>query len=149
MTQDAEIPLTKREFERALAELTRAHGASSENPGSYRSEECVRCYGCMFTTGSVECFKCTYCSDCTRCSDCTHCARCDGCHNSSYLRDSTNCLKSSYLTMSRDCYECVFCFGCAGLVGKEFHILNRPFPRKTYFKMVAELEVAFGLKTAK
>ena len=35
------------------------------------------------------------------------------------------------------------------LVGKEFHILNRPFPRKTYFKLVAELEAVFGLKAAK
>ena len=139
------IPLAKRDFESALAALSKEAQRSAVNPGSYRSEGCTRCFDCMFTTSSVDCIKCTYCNDCQGCSDCTHCTRCINCHGSSYCVDAQNCYKSSYVILSSNCYECLFCFGCVGLVKKEFHILNQPFPRKTYFKLVAELKQAFGL----
>lgn len=140
-----DVPLSRRDFERAFNALVKEIDAARENPGSYRSEECVRCYDCMFTTGSTDCFSCTYCGDCEGCSDCTHCHRCTNCHASSYCVDAVNCNKSSYVIHSRNCYECVFCFGCVGLVKKEFHILNQPYPRKVYFQLVAELKDAFGL----
>ncbi len=140
-----EIPLTKREFESALAALRKQAKTSKDNRGSYKSDDSVRCVDCMFTTASTDCFKCTYCAECEACSDCTHCTACVDCHDSSYCRDANNCYKSSYVIKSSHCYECVFCFGCVGLSKKEFHILNQPFPRKTYFKLVAELKQAFGL----
>ena len=141
-----EIPLDKSGFERALRELQSAALRSDDNPGSYRSEGCERCYGCMFTDDSVDCFNCTYCTGCERCSDCTHCTECEGCHSCSYSVRSRNCSNSSYMIMSENCANCVFCFGCAGLVKKEFHILNQKFSRDVYFKKVAELKKAFGLE---
>jgi len=140
-----EIPLSKRDFERALQALAKEANASKENPGSYKSEDCTRCFDCMFTTSSTDCFSCTYCSNCLTCSDCTHTHGCTNVHASSYCVNSTNCYKSSYVIMSSNCYECVFCFGCVGLVKKEFHILNQQFPRKTYFKLVKQLKEAFGI----
>jgi len=32
-----------------------------------------------------------------------------------------------------------------GLVSAEFHILNQPFDRDTYFRLLHDLEKAFGL----
>lgn len=141
-----EIPLTKSGFERALRDLVQEAKSSRENPGSYKCDGSQRCYGCMFTTDSVDCFGCTYCGECDKCSECTHCHRCEGCHACSYCVDSVNCSDSSYLVMSEDCSECVFCFGCVGLTKKEFHILNQKFRRDEYFKKLEVLEKEFGLK---
>ena len=145
MADEHDIPLNKRDVQRAFDALRADIDAEGRNPGSYRSERCVRCYECMFTTGSTDCFKCTYCTACAQCSDCTHCARCDNCHNTSYSVDSSNCANCSYVLKSRNCYGCVFCFGCEGLVNKEFHILNQRFPRKVYFELVGQLKQAFGI----
>lgn len=141
-----EIPRSKRDFERALTELLRSHQREKENPGSYGCEKCERCYHCMFTTGSKDCFFCTYCHDCEGCSRCTQCETCQNCSNSSYCVSSSNCSDSSYLIQCQDCSACVFCFGCVGLVKKEFHILNQKFSRDQYFKIVAELKKSFGMK---
>jgi hypothetical protein len=141
-----EIPLNRSGFERALRKLVGEAQASRDNPGSYKCEGSQRCYGCMFTTDSVDCFGCTYCAECERCSECTQCRGCTGCHASSYCVGSTNCSKSSYLIMSEDCSECVFCFGCVGLVKKEFHILNQPFSREEYFKKLEVLQKEFGIE---
>lgn len=141
-----DIPLSKSGFERALRALTQETKSSKDNPGSYKCDGSQRCYGCMFTTNSVDCSNCTYCDECERCSECTHCVRSEGCHGCSYCVDSQNCSNSSYLVMSEDCSECVFCFGCVGLTKKEFHILNQKFPRDEYFKKLEVLEEEFGLK---
>lgn len=143
--QAQEIPLTRVEFERALQALQRAYGATKDNPSSYRSDDCERCVQCMFTTASKDCFHCTYCHQCVECTDCTHCTRAKASHGSSYCVDVHHCVKCSYVLLSQHCYECLFCFGCVGLSKKEFHILNQPFPRTTYFKLVAELKAQLGL----
>lgn len=141
-----DIPLTRAEFDRALDALRRQVQADPANPASYQSDSSTRCFGCMFTTESSDCFHCTYCHQCRDCSDCTHCTRALNCHASSYCVDATSCHKCTYVLLSSHCYECVFCFGCVGLVKKEFYILNRPFKRQVYFKIVAELKAAYGLK---
>ena len=139
------IPLGRREFEAALSELRRREDARADNPGSYKSDDCTRCFDCMFTTASRDCFACTYCQRCEDCSDCTHCADCSNCHASSYCQRSSNCYKSSYVLLSHNCYACLFCFGCVGLSKKEFHILNMPFKRKVYFELVEQLKQTLGL----
>lgn len=142
-----EIPTNRREFEAALQALLATHARIQDNPASYRSDG-ERCYECMFTTGSRDCYKCTYCSGCSSCTNCTHCRECAHVHASSYCVQSSNLSGCSYVVLSQNCYDCVFCFGCVGLVKKEFHILNQPFKRDMYFKIVAKLEAAFGLKRA-
>jgi hypothetical protein len=134
-----DIPLSKSGFERALRELVKETKANRENPGSYKCEGSQRCYGCMFTTDSVDCFNCTYCDACEQCSECTHCKGCVGCHECSYCVNSQNCSNSSYLIMSEDCSDCV-------LSKKEFHILNQKFSRDEYFRKLEVLEKEFGLK---
>lgn len=142
----SEIPVSRRDFEAQLETLLQSVARSVDNPGSYKSSECERCTDCMFTTGSRNCLQCTYCSDCENCTKCTHCKWCRNCHSSSYCVESVNCTGSSYLIMSRDCHDCVFCFGCVGLHKKEFHILNQPFKRDEYFRLVKELKKTFNLR---
>lgn len=144
-TPAQDIPLSKRDFEAALKTLRSHEDARPDNPGSYQSTECTRCFDCMFTTSSTDCFACTYCDQCTQCSDCTHCHACQNVHASSYCQQSTNCYKSSYVLRSHNCYECLFCFGCVGLSRKEFHILNKPFKRKVYFELVEQLKAELGM----
>ena len=141
--QDLGVPLEHRAFERALEGLTQEFARRGDNsPESLRSEGCERCIRCMFTTDSIDCTGCTYCQRCVDCTSCTHCADCHDCHASSYCRYAHHCTDCSYVVRSSHMAGCVFCFGCVGLINKEFHILNRPFPRKVYFRLVAQLEKA-------
>ena len=141
--EETDIPLKKSDFESALRSLRSDHERSKDNPGSYQSDSCQRCFDCMFTTKSADCYQCTYCDQCSNCSQCTHCSKCDHVYESSYCIESTNCTRSSYLIMSEDCHECVFCFGCIGLVKKEFHILNQPFKKDQYFRLLEKLQKVF------
>ncbi|RDV38350.1 caib/baif family protein [Bradymonadaceae bacterium TMQ3] len=141
----SDIPLDQRAFEKALSELVRTYRATTEGAASYHSDDSVRCHHCMFTTGSTDCSFCTYCRDCTNCTYCTQCTECEHCHQSSYCVRSKRCANSSYLILSEDCTDCVFCFGCVGLVKKEFHILNQKFSRDRYFKLVKELKAAMKI----
>jgi hypothetical protein len=38
-----------------------------------------------------------------------------------------------------------YCFGCVGLSGKDFHILNEPYDRSTYFEITRRLLRELGL----
>jgi hypothetical protein len=38
----------------------------------------------------------------------------------------------------------LYCFGCAGLSGKEFHILNEPYPKSEYFIITQKLMRELG-----
>jgi hypothetical protein len=44
-----------------------------------------------------------------------------------------------------DCSGCTYCFGCVGLSRKDFHILNQPYDRSTYFKITSKLTRDLGL----
>ena len=140
-----EIPTNRTEFERALEAILKSAGAGTDNPGSYKSTGCERCYDCMFTTDSEQCYQCTYCKNCQKCTNCTHCHACTDTHVSNYCQHSHRLAGCSYVILSHDCYDCVFCFGCVGLVKKEFHILNQPFRRDEYFRIVKDLKAAFSL----
>jgi hypothetical protein len=58
---------------------------------------------------------------------------------------SENCTSSAYVVLSRNLQDCNYCFGCVGLAKKDFHILNVPFPRTEYFKVVGRLKKELGL----
>jgi hypothetical protein len=54
-------------------------------------------------------------------------------------------VQSSYLVKCFDCTSCTYLFGCVGLVGKDFHVLNRPYPRGEYFALTNRLKKALGV----
>lgn len=126
-----------RTFERELQRLTQLPRG---NPGGFESTDCRNCSRCTFSAGCVDCHACTYARDCHGCTFLTHAERCQQCHKGTHLVDCVRCVDSRYLEHCTDCAECTYCFGCVGLVGKEFHILNVAYDRKTYFKLVAALK---------
>jgi hypothetical protein len=137
--------LTRRAFEARLEALRREHQGSEENPGSVKCERCRACVSCMFCKDCEECHRCTHCTGCRTSSHLTHCHDCTACHDCAYCESSENCAGSSYLVMSRGCADCTYCFGCVGLSKKDFHVLNQPYSRSEYFRIVEALRQTLGL----
>jgi hypothetical protein len=137
--------MSRREFEAELENLLRTWARDDSNPASVQCERCRRCTSCMFCVDCEECYRCTHSRGCRSSTHLTHCVDCTGCHDCAYCVQSENCTKSSYLVLSRGCSECTYCFGCVGLAGKDFHILNVKYTRSEYFRIVASLEAELGL----
>ena len=137
--------MSAREFRSELQRLIRAYGDEQANPGSISCEGCRRCERCMFCVDCEECYRCTHSRGCQLSSHLTHCVDCVGCHDCAYCVASENCTRSNYLLLSRNCSECSYCFGCVGLSKKDFHILNKPYDRGTYFKLTNQLARELGL----
>ena len=57
-------------------------------------------------------------------------------------------MRSSYLVRSVALSDCTYAFGCAGLSGKDFHILNEPYERAAYFETTRRLMRELGLQPA-
>jgi len=132
------LVLDKRSFKTQYETLLEQAdlGSNQESLELRNSEGCVRCH---FSNQCEVCFACTYAE---RSKHCTHCNRiedCLRCHRSSHLTNCTDCSDSQYLIDCVQCSECTYCLGCVGLSRKEFHILNRPYDRKTYFQILKSL----------
>ena len=109
------------------------------------NEACVECHGCTACSRSTFCRDsahltgCHYCVRSRFCTDCSHCrdsTRLVACH---HCVESEECTACRYVTRSRGLSNCTYCFGCVGLSGKDFHILNEPYSRKEYFELVEHL----------
>jgi len=77
-------------------------------------------------------------------TDCAHCARSRGLTRCQHCTDSERCVASSYLVQCFDLTECAYCFGCVGLAGVDFHLLNQPYPREEYFALTRRLLAELG-----
>ena len=131
--------MKRSEFDTEWARLLRDFGGADQNPGSFRSERCTGSMHCMFCKSCRNCYRCTHCEQCEATTRSGHCLRCTGCHDCSHCEDSVACTDSAYLLRCSSCVGCNYCFGCVGLSGKEFHILNRPYGRSEYFALVKEI----------
>jgi hypothetical protein len=132
-------PLESREFDRAFSALKASYQGAADNPQGFELKNCRYCSSCMFCTGCESCYRCTHCTGCVQCSNCTHCVDCTGCHQSAYCKKSERCVGSKYLEHCESCADCTYCFACVGLSKKDFHILNEPYDKRTYFEVVAKL----------
>ena len=139
--------LGKREFMEELARLTKGFSTEPGNPGSYACTGCTRCSACMFCKDCDSCYACNYCVRCELCTNCSHCVDSKNCQGSAYCVQSEHCTNSAYLYLCRNLSDCTYCFGCVGLNRKDFHILNEPFDRKTYFQIVARLKKELGISS--
>lgn len=133
-------PLDARDFERALAELKGSFQRGADNPNGFQLRDCKSCSSCMFCSSCQDCYHCTHCERCQQCSNCTHCKDCVGCHLCAYCVKCARCVGSKYLEHCESCADCTYCFGCVGLSKRDFHILNRPYDKKTYFELLAKLK---------
>jgi hypothetical protein len=131
--------MNRTEFQAELQRLRRESGAGQDNAGSFQSTGCEGCLRCMFCTGCRNCYRCTHCRDCEALTISSHCLRCTSCHECSHCEDSEACTGSAYLVHCFNCNDCTYCYGCVGLSKKEFHILNVPYSRTEYFKIVKQL----------
>ncbi|HEY3815858.1 MAG TPA: hypothetical protein VGL81_01745 [Polyangiaceae bacterium] len=131
--------MTGPEFEAALRKLLAGASRTSANVGCLACERCERCSECTFCVGSKGLARCHYCDSCSDCTDCAHCARSTGCLACQHCVESDRCIGSAYLVRSVGCSACTYCFGCVGLSRRDFHILNEPYDRATYFETTARL----------
>lgn len=119
---------------------------------------CENCFG-DYIKNSKNCymgFSIEKCEDCMYvydevvglkdCVDCTHMQNNQLCYNlmsaaDCYNVDSSwwavNCRDSKYCFCIQGCSDC---FGCVYLQRKQYHILNKPYKKEEYFKLVMELE---------
>jgi hypothetical protein len=58
--------------------------------------------------------------------------------------DCKSCSSSSYLVRSVALAGCTYCFGCVGLSGAEFFILNERYDRERYFAITQHLARQLG-----
>lgn len=133
------LPITADEFEAQFQKLQQAAAGNKENSGSVSCTDCERCVDSTFCSRSKSLLRCHYCVDCERLSNSTHCRSSADLQSCTHCEACQRCSQSSYLVRAIDCTNCSYCFGCVGLTGKDFHILNRPYPRGEYFALVAKL----------
>lgn len=84
--------------------------------GNIANESC--CYG-HIVWQSRDCLDCLYVYRSELCYDCVDCV---GCYDVAFSVDAANCSDSRFLI---HCSNCRNCFGCAGLVNKEYHLFNQ------------------------
>jgi len=134
-----------REFKKALTALEKAFDTDPINVNSHNVDDCTRCTNSVFCKSCDRCYKCSYCTECESSTNLTHCVGCSSCHHVANSVQCVSCTSSAFLVMCRDMSECNYCFGCVGLSRKDFHILNEPYDRSTYFKIIKELALALRI----
>ena len=134
------LPDTAPEFLAEYQRLLREHAAADANLRCYQIENCIACVDCVFCTGCERCVRTRYCTGCHDSFDLTQCSECVCCYQSTFCDGCQHCAHSNFLVSCTDCIGCDYCFGCVGLENKDFHILNRPYPRKRYFALLKQLK---------
>ena len=137
--------MTKDEFERALRGLVGAGAPRLENTSCVECHACQACVECTFCRGSRGLLRSHYCVDCERCVSAVHCRASKDLFSVSHASFSERCSHSQYLVRSFDCTGSSYLFGCVGLVGKDFHVLNEPHSRSDYFALTSQLKKSLGL----
>ncbi len=126
------------EFEARYKQLSTTLSAG-KNQDCVECRHCVSCARSTFCKDSERLVGCHYCAHSNNCTDCAHCDHCSRLVSCNHCLLSEDCTSSSYLVRCVALSNCSYCFGCVGLSGKDFHILNQPFERQEYFKITARL----------
>jgi hypothetical protein len=137
--------MTKDEFVAGFKELLDQHLQGGGNVGCVECTASSACIDCVFCRDCVRCHRTRYSNGCKDSSLLTHC---DGCTESralAYSQNCDHCGDSNYLVHCSFCFECDYCFGCVGLVQKDFHILNKKYSRSDYFRIVKQLRESLKL----
>jgi hypothetical protein len=138
--------MNRSEFEAKYRALIAGTGKTTANVGCLACERCEGCAESTFCKESKGLTRCHYCEGCGDCTDCSHTLRSKSCLSCQQCVECERCTGSAYLTKSVGCSGCTYCFGCVGLSKRDFHILNEPYDRTTYFATVAKLERELGIR---
>jgi hypothetical protein len=131
--------LTADEFEARYRELLRSFESSTANDRCVQCEACRGCTQCTFCRHSQHLVRCHYCVECAECTDSSHCEASRGLLSCQHCTDTQSSTRCSYLVRCASMTQCTYCLGCVGLSHKDFHILNQPYDRSTYFALSREL----------
>jgi len=136
----------------SFAELVEQYGQAAgeeadEDSDNFRCIDCVGCRSCRFCTACHGCTECTYCDASVDSKRCTQGRELLACVDCSHSTHSAYCEQSAYVVLSYECRKCIHCFGCVGLTGQEFCILNEKYSRRDYFEAVARLKAALDAKS--
>jgi hypothetical protein len=138
-------PMNAAEFERRFRDLLAEQANRTENIGCLACERCQRCADSTFLEDCRNVVRSNYCQRCVDCTECSHSSDCTGCLGCSHCETCERCTSSAYLVRCVGCSGCTYCFGCVGLSKKDFHILNEPYERQEWFKVVGELRRAMRI----
>ncbi len=122
---------------------------------SYNNENCPYCHlvgnsrNCTMLYGSIHCEDCYYgnpfySKNCVDTLGVRHSELCLECVDSTRLYDCAYCQNCDDSQSLRFCYDVkasANCFGCAGLVRKEFHLFNKPYPKEEYERLVKRIDL--------
>jgi hypothetical protein len=131
--------LSAREFETRYRVLVGRLARERDNDGCVECERCAACSYCTFCRDSERLVRCHFCVRCSMSSDSSHCRGSRGLIGCQHCVDCETCSQSCYLVRCLSLTSCQYCFGCVGLSSRDFHILNEPYDRKTYFEVTARL----------
>lgn len=132
--------MTRDEFVATLRGLSSAHSDSAQNQRCVQCNDCTHCFDSTFCQRSKGLLRCHYCTHVNNAVECTHCHNCEDMMGCTHCKGSSRCLQSAYLEHCLDCSSCQYCFGCVGIHGRDFHILNEPYSRSDYFKITSKLK---------
>jgi len=111
---------------------------------------CKNCTNCFLMTGPAEdCINSTRQVSCKDTLDCVSAAvntelaySCSLAQDSCYMnRFCYNTIQCRFADYSAHCFQCENIFGCCGLVGKKYHIFNKPYPKEQYEILKRKIEV--------
>ena len=131
--------MNRSDFEAELKKLLSAHEGRADNQRCVECHGCERCSDSTFCSKSKDLVRCHYCVECASSFDSTHCRLSRDLLSCNHCVGCDRCARSSYLVKSVECSDCTYCFGCVGLTKKDFHILNKPYDRRSYFEITAKL----------
>ncbi len=103
------------------------------------NKNCYLVFGGDFNQDCLEAIFCFHCSDASdtywvhRSELVFDCTDSTNLYNVKHAVNSHNCQDSAFI---QDCRNVKNCFGCIGLVNKEYHIFNQPVPKEEYEERV-------------
>ena len=120
-----------------------------ENVSGNFLEDCKNCQNCYLMTGPAEdCINSTRAgggskdsldtigaainSELVYCSSLAQ----DQCYDNKFCYNTIQCKYAEY---AAHCFQCDHIFGCCGLVGKKYHIFNKPYSPEEYEKLKSRI----------
>ena len=107
--------------------------------GSFECDHAANLIGCCSLVSADTCIEgCGFGAELRNCAQFVSVGL-----NAHHVVNSLNCFNNvRYLTYCIDCTESANCFGCVGLNGAEYCILNQPYTKQAYVETVKKIRAA-------
>ena len=98
----------------------------------FESSNNERCNHSYWMQLSKDCLDCAFVNNSELCYEVFVAYNC---YKLFFSKECRDCTDSYFL---QDCVGCSNCYGCVGLRKKQYHILNQPYSKEEYFKILEE-----------